>query len=182
MKSIPTGIIIFVIVMALSSLTKYVNKVREDDNRAAARAEAEAEPYPTAALREAAWENNAELARALIANGANVNGGHIDEYLAALKNAAEKEAAERASEEVNAKQIAEMLINWSDTPVRRGAFGDMPLHLAALKNAARVARVLIDNGAEVNAISKNGKTPLDWAAEKNAAVIKKLLLDNGATR
>ena len=47
-------------------------------------------------------------------------------------------------------------------------------------NAAEIAKVLIDNGAEVNAKSDRGDTPLHWAAEKNAAEIAKVLIANGA--
>ena len=48
---------------------------------------------------------------------------------------------------------------------------------AAWKNAAEVAKLLIDNGAEVNAKSNNGSTPLDVAKRRNAAEVAELLAD-----
>ena len=58
--------------------------------------------------------------------------------------------------------------------------GAMPLHLAAFFNGPEVAKLLIDNGAEVNAKDEDGATPLHLAAQKNTAAVVKLLIDNGA--
>lgn len=58
--------------------------------------------------------------------------------------------------------------------------GETPLHLAAWSNAARVARVLIECGAEIDATIANGWTPLHITARYNAADVARLLLDHGA--
>ena len=59
--------------------------------------------------------------------------------------------------------------------------GETPLHLAAWSNAARVARVLIESGADVHATIVNGWTPLHVSARYDAADIARLLLAHGAS-
>ena len=84
-------------------------------------------------MHYAVRENDMEAARWLIANGADVN----------AKNG----------------------IDWT------------PLYLAA---AAEVAKLLIDNGAEVNVSARRyGWTPLHWAAKKGAAEVAKVQQQRG---
>jgi len=47
-------------------------------------------------------------------------------------------------------------------------------------NSTDVAKVLIDSGAEVNALDKNGWTALMWAAFKSSVETAELLIKNGA--
>ena len=56
----------------------------------------------------------------------------------------------------------------------------MPLHGAAGGNVADVARMLLENGVEVNAKNSNGSTPLHYASWKNSINAARLLLENGA--
>jgi ankyrin repeat protein len=61
--------------------------------------------------------------------------------------------------------------------------GSTPLHCAAWKGHAAVAKVLLDAGANANAKSRNehyGDTPLHAAAHGNQAAVVKLLIENGA--
>ena len=59
--------------------------------------------------------------------------------------------------------------------------GAVPLHGAALKNAADVAQMLLENGADVHAkTSEQGWTPLHTAAWKNALAVASLLLEYDA--
>ena len=61
--------------------------------------------------------------------------------------------------------------------------GSTPLHCTAWKGHAKVARTLIEAGANINATNENthwGSTPLHAAAHGNNAAVAQLLLDNGA--
>jgi len=64
----------------------------------------------------------------------------------------------------------------------RSADGFTPLHLAAFFNQPTVARLLIDQGADVNAIAENPSLvqPLHSAVACGSMEIVKILLENGA--
>ena len=57
-----------------------------------------------------------------------------------------------------------------------------PLFFAAWRQDARMARLLIDHGADVNATDANGATPLMWSAYSDYAIpdTTRVLLDTGA--
>jgi ankyrin repeat protein len=56
-----------------------------------------------------------------------------------------------------------------------------PLHLAVEKDHLVITQLLLDNGADVNAVSLYQKTPLHcWADENGNPLIARLLIDNGA--
>ncbi|KAK7498838.1 hypothetical protein BaRGS_00009930, partial [Batillaria attramentaria] len=55
-----------------------------------------------------------------------------------------------------------------------------PLHVAALARQSQITRLLLDRGADVNAVSKTGFTPLYLAAQENGADIVDMLLQAGA--
>jgi ankyrin repeat protein len=50
-----------------------------------------------------------------------------------------------------------------------------PLHVAAEYDQARIAALLIDAGADVNAKTSSGLTPLQLAAKVGSARVQKLL-------
>lgn len=56
------------------------------------------------------------------------------------------------------------------------------LHLAASKGHLEIAKILIEKGAEKEAIDANGRTPLNVAASSGCFEIVKMLLENGAKR
>ena len=62
------------------------------------------------------------------------------------------------------------------------ASGATPLHIAVLSDQRKVARFLIDNGANINAPAKDqhGGTPLHWAAVLGRVEIVRQLVDVGA--
>ncbi len=91
-------------------------------------------------------------------------------------------------------ELVRLLIEWGGD-VRLGTFGDStPLLLAAgiankmdrpnkqeYENALEVAKMLVKEGADVNAVGENGWTPLHGAAYSGADEIVQFLVDNGAT-
>jgi ankyrin repeat protein len=58
--------------------------------------------------------------------------------------------------------------------------GSTPLHWAAMIGHVDIARLLLQNGANVNARSIGGNTPLHWAAYQGNVDILHLLVENGA--
>ena len=102
-----------------------------------------------------------------------------------------------AIQEGDEAEAARLIREGADVGATDDELGRTPLHWAARKNAAETAKVLIENGADVNAKSKNGdthflkrlsrerdfsegQTPLHDAAKFNAADVLKLLIENGA--
>ena len=57
---------------------------------------------------------------------------------------------------------------------------DIPLHLAARNGDMKLARLLIDKGADINAEDGWRRTPLHWATENCHTDLVKLLIDKGA--
>ena len=130
------------------------------------------------ALHWAAVVGAAEVAKVLIANGAEVNAKDNFGWTP-LHRAAWRARATRK----NAAEVAKVLIaNGAEVNVKdKGESGNTPLHLAS---GAEVAEVLIANGAEVNAKDNDGNTPLHDAArggaEWNGAEVAKVLIANDA--
>ena len=60
------------------------------------------------------------------------------------------------------------------------SFGDTPLNIMAIWGDADSAKVLIRNGAEVDARGEDGFTPLHSAVEQDKIEVTRLLLDSGA--
>lgn len=58
--------------------------------------------------------------------------------------------------------------------------GITPLHIAASKNDRRIAEILLEGGADLNARTSNGSTPLHWAAMANAREAVELFVARGA--
>ena len=54
------------------------------------------------------------------------------------------------------------------------------LHQAASEGHLEVVRLLVENGANVNARDENGRTPLFRAADEGHLDIVRLLVENGA--
>jgi len=66
------------------------------------------------------------------------------------------------------------------TPTTRGATGDTPLHVACSWGDIEAARLLLDAGAEVNAIGDIGRTPLFDALSSENVDLVKALVEAGA--
>ena len=57
---------------------------------------------------------------------------------------------------------------------RQNGWEDTPLHWAARYNHAKVARLLLDNGADTNIKNNDNQTPLDYA--RKGSEVESLLL------
>ncbi len=57
-----------------------------------------------------------------------------------------------------------------------------PLHIAAAIDDAEIAEILLQAGADVDALADNMSTPLHWASLKNSAKAVAVLVEHGANR
>lgn len=79
-------------------------------------------------------------------------------------------------------QIVEDLLRSRPELVRFGdKFDKTGLHLAAETDQVEAARLLLDAGADIEAVTAWGATPLDWAAAMGSTNVGDLLLARGAS-
>lgn len=62
----------------------------------------------------------------------------------------------------------------------RGTFDDYPLHKVAIWGDVEAAKVLLDNGADINATGEDGDTPLHRAAAAGQKEMVDFLVGRGA--
>ncbi|HEY5338150.1 MAG TPA: ankyrin repeat domain-containing protein [Rhizomicrobium sp.] len=67
-----------------------------------------------------------------------------------------------------------------ETVDQRSIFGDTPLGVAVVWNDIEAAKILLDNGADVNARQEDNATPLHEAARFADARMAELLIERGA--
>jgi len=79
----------------------------------------------------------------------------------------------------DAERIKELLEKGTDPNIRDGD-GNTPLHFAASRGCAEVARLLLGHGADPNAQAKDGETPLHLAAFWGRVDVVRFLLERGA--
>jgi ankyrin repeat protein len=122
-------------------------------------------------LHVAAGEGDLGRVRALLKDGADVN-------LETEEGTALHEAARGDHDAV----AAALLEAGAEVDARRGEYAQTALFLAAAEGNLRVARVLVDDGADVNARTTLSEAPLHAAARarRNAVNTVGLLLDSGA--
>jgi ankyrin repeat protein len=63
---------------------------------------------------------------------------------------------------------------------QRGIYGNTPLSIAVVRGSLGQVRVLLNAGADVNAILEDGRTALHEAVGQNHSMVAQLLLDHGA--
>lgn len=121
-------------------------------------------------VADAAGQRDLAAVRALLKQGADVNGAQGD-GMTALHWAAEYDEAE----------LAGVLVTAGAAPAAGTRIGGYtPLHVAAKAGSARVVRRLIDARADVNVTTTTGATPLHFAAASGLTDAIAALLDAGA--
>ncbi|MGA0587156.1 ankyrin repeat domain-containing protein [Dyella sp. KRB-257] len=123
------------------------------------------------ALLLAALLPDTRLLRALIARGADLN--HSAGGLTALL------AATRDSLQGRAEAVMTLISNGANPRVT-DAEGNTALHGAVLSDEPVVAAMLLDAGADLNAINRDGLTPLAVACRAANWPLAKFLLERGA--
>jgi ankyrin repeat protein len=123
------------------------------------------------ALLLAALLPDTRLLRALIARGADVNrsAGGLTALLAATRDSLQGRA-----------EAVMTLISNGANPLVADAEGNTALHGAVLSDEPIVAAMLLDAGADLNAVNRAGLTPLATACRAANWPLAKFLLERGA--
>jgi len=106
----------------------------------------------------------------LLKNGAPQNGYDCDRMCPLLV----------ASENGFIDKVRLLLINSLECLNKKNKMGLSSLHFASINNHLEVARLLIDNGADVNSEDINKETPLMLACKMNHKATIELLINKGA--
>jgi len=86
----------------------------------------------------------------------------------------------KACQQGDLPRVRQLLASDSTLVNARGAHHKTPLHWAAEKNNAELARLLLGAGADLNAEVSWGMTPLAWAANMGSRDVADILLAHGA--
>ena len=122
------------------------------------------------ALHWAALTDNAEVAQALIAAGADVNSVARGDGTTALHVAAPRGSTE----------VAAALIEAGANINARNREGRTPLHIAAASNASGAIELLVRSGVDIDEKLRGGATPLSFAVFAGQVDAVRTLLKLGA--
>ena len=87
----------------------------------------------------------------------------------------------RAVRSNDIEKVRELLTSELPTDVnQRIGTGITALHLAAVMNNVPIARLLLNHGARLDAVTDGGFTPLHWAVSRDATATTRFLLESGA--
>lgn len=138
--------------------------------------------YGLTTLHIAAWHGHADMARLLLANGAEVNAqaGKVRTMFGSVINEAWT-PLHFAANGGHANAVRVLLEQGADVSSRLYGDGYEPLHLAAFRSHKEVVELLIKHKAAINSKDEVEKrTPLLWAAARGHPEVVKLLLKHGA--
>ncbi|KAF6830536.1 ankyrin repeat protein [Colletotrichum musicola] len=141
-------------------------------------------PKPTTPLLLAIEQRDISTVHRLMAAGADVNGQDPEGFAplhraAAIRNSFHESKDNEDGEDTN---IMRALIcrYHADVNGPRLLNGSLPIHSAASRGTVEHVQIMLDAGADVNALNNDGRTPKHWAAERGRWDVVELLLDRGA--
>ncbi|KAH8649505.1 ankyrin repeat-containing domain protein [Tricladium varicosporioides] len=132
-------------------------------------------------------ELGCQRARILLKGGAKIDGKSLYDNETALHAAAIWDLAkicsilinEGANLEVQAGYPAQQALYSSDITAFM-SINVTPLHLAAQNNSPNAIKVLLDNGAHIDAETREGRTPLSIALRNHHREVAEILINRGA--
>ncbi|KAK2724436.1 hypothetical protein QYM36_001072 [Artemia franciscana] len=121
-------------------------------------------------LHYAAKRGNLEICQLLVSKGAAINAVGYDGQTALYFAVSKGEIS-------LTKYLLELNAN-PNLKLRRSRW--TPLHYAAMKGDLEISRLLVSNGATIDAFTSDGRTPLCWSVIERKVSMTKYLLEQGA--
>ncbi|WYZ41781.1 hypothetical protein EsH8_V_000676 [Colletotrichum jinshuiense] len=137
---------------------------------------------PSTPLLLAVENRDMDIVHRLIAAGAGVDEQDTEGF-SPLHLAATTAEDENASADANnSTEVLKTLIQRYHADVNGPGLlnGSRPIHSAASRGTVAHVQVLLDAGAEIDALNNAERTPLHWAAERGRWDVVELLVDRGA--
>jgi ankyrin repeat protein len=161
--------------------------------------------YQGTPLHAASYWGQVDAVRLLLDHGADVNtknerektplfsacdGGHLEVMRLLIEHGSDvdticpagtllKEASERGQVDI-VRLLLQHNVNIEDNRGGSNWLGWTPLHRASFGGHPKVAEVLLEHGAKVNALSKSHDTPLFVASDYGKLEVARVLLEHGA--
>lgn len=130
-------------------------------------------------LHCAAELGRVDFVRFLIERGVDVN--HVPGFTVPVLNGVVSSLCrDERNKEEEFNQIQQLLDYGADPNLGESLFGNSPLHIAASKGRADIARILLDGGADPNFQNHENETPLHDAVKEGQVELVKLLIERGA--